>query len=271
MYDPRVDTQYSNYIPREPQVELEYSLIISSINCPFSEKILELIEELDIAVTLDLYDVQTFLQNNQPLPNYIDGTPELIISEVQQMSGSSKPIKILIGYKQISNWLNTQIKKSNHSVGRIGTQKNNMGNGAGNFATIDRSHGHCRLQPPKVEFDEYNRPIEDKNMFSVPYQSKADARKIDIGSLEAERQQLDKQLGMAPDPIAGPPQAQQPRENNPPISNRRMTQTTKNNYAAAGGGGGNYAAAGGSGGKSSGGGGRYSAVSSTNNYAPIGK
>lgn len=245
-HDPRMQTQYSNYIPTSDTPQLEYSLIFSSIGCPHSKQIIDLLKELDVTVNLDVYDIQHFLKTGQEIPSYVDGTPQLIISKQNQMSSGGQISQILLGFKQISNWINNHLKKPNHSISRTGSGKTNNTNSGGNYVSIDKSHGNCKFAPPKVtDFDEYGRPIADASIFQIPTEDRGSKGNIDMGRIESERNQLDKQFGMAPGPSNGPPPTQAPRQSmNPtPTPGRRIEPAGqgRRTIQPAGGGGGKYA------------------------------
>lgn len=258
LYDPRMQTQYSNYMPTQDVPELEYSLIFSSVGCKYSNKIIDLIRESDITINLDVYDIQHFLQNGEDIPNYVDGTPQLIVSKKNQTPGGGGQVtQILLGFKQVSSWINNNIRKPNHSVS---SNKKGSSNGSGDYVSIDRSHGNCKFAPPKItDFDEYGRPIADASIFSIPTEDRGSKGNIDMASIENERSQLDKQFGMAPGLSNGVPlEAKNPTPGSTQpartdtvsvasTSGRRLEPASGGGYApvgkslqSAGGGGGKY-------------------------------
>lgn len=233
--------QYSNYFPTQEPESHEYSLIISSSKCPYSKKIIDLLQNINLSPQLEVYDVQHFIKSGQRIPEYVDGVPQLIISS---SGGQIQDVKL--GYRQVSTWINDN--KPKECVNPNAPKKTGS-SGNSSFTSISESHGKCRLPPPKIQLDEYGRPVDtcDTSIFSVPTEPRPKSDGVDLNTIQQERDNLNKEMGI---PNGGPPIGTQSSRSGPP---EPASAGASRRLQPAGGGGG-YS------GRSSGGMGGYSPV-----------
>lgn len=191
-------SQYSNYFPEQESEQLEYSLIISSSKCPYSTKIINLLNDSNINLPLEVYDVQHFIKSGQDIPNYVDGTPELIISNTE-----GQIQQVLLGYQQVSEWIESNKPKQQHD---INSKKSKLSStNTSSFTSIADSHGKCRLPPPKIQVDEYGRPTCGSEVFAVKTDDKPRSEGLDLNNIQKERDSLNKELNI---PAGSPPMGQ---------------------------------------------------------------
>jgi hypothetical protein len=271
--------QYSNYFPTKEPEQLEYILIISTTNCPYSQKIMELLKQIPLSIQLQALDVQESIRNREPIPNYIDGVPQLIVAN----QNTNEIQTVLLGYQQVSEWLNKNKVKDKHST-NVNTSKGSTSGGS-NFASIGDAHGRCRLPLPKIELDEYGRPTCGSEIFTVETEQRSrggDTGELTTNDIQKQREELDRQMGLGSrGPMGAPPQTEQPRQQrtNSSKGGRKLQSAAGNNNINHPTNGGRKLQPVGSGTNTSGGRGNFSAVGSVNNsngrgrgnYAPVGK